>query len=478
MTKFKLFVPALIVLALVAVSLGPIAPVVKAQDDPVLVRIYVGLGTGYLPEQQAAQVALADEWNATHEDIKIEFEFHDNETARDELLTRVAAGDPPAIVGPAGVRSVYETSNLWADVSDLIERDAAELNLDDFDAASLNLYELGDKTIALPFGFYPSFVYVNETIFQEAEVELPPLEHGAWTWADLREKAMAVTQDSSGNFLGEEGFDPSAIEVYGYFPFYTNFRASVILFSPEDAGVQLNDDGSVTATFNQPAIQEAVQFYHDGIFTDTFIPNIDAENAISEGVTNPFVSGRVGMGVSHTWLFTGMLEAINSGAFTDQWNVYPSPTASNGVTTARVHADTFAIMDAFKDREAAWEVLKWLASGEPALTLATTYGAMPARLSLRSDWEETWLEAFPQLNLDVVYSALEYLDAPNHEGYMPNYARAWDALEQYWNNLRSNADMDVLADLDAVNAEVQALFDADLAGEATEFVPTEEKAAE
>ena len=135
-------------------------------------------------------------------------------------------------------------------------------------------------------------------------------------------------------------------------------------------------------------------------------------------------------------------------------------------------------MDAFENKEAAWEVLKWLTSGEPALTLATTYGAMPARLSLRSDWEATWLEAFPQLNLDVVYTALEYLDAPNHEGYMPNYARSWDALEQYWNNLRSNADMDVIAELDAVNAEVQALFDADLAGEATEFVPTEAPAEE
>ncbi|WP_162909636.1 extracellular solute-binding protein [Aggregatilinea lenta] len=469
--RLKALIPVVVMMALVVMSVVPGMPA-KAQSEPVTIKIFVGLGTGYLPEQQAAQVALADEWNAAHDDIKVEFEFHDNDTARDELLTRVAAGDAPAIVGPAGVRSVYETSELWADLTSYIERDSEELGLDDFDAASLGLYELGDKTIALPFGVYPSFMYVNETIFNDAEVELPPTEIGAWSWADLRDKAMAVTQDANGVYLGEEGFDPDNIEVYGYFPFWTNFRASTILFSPTDAGVQLNDDGTVTATFNQEAIQQAVQFYQDAIFVDHFEPNIDAENAISEGVTNPFVSGRVAMGASHTWLFGGMQEAISSGAFTDQWNVYPIPAAPNGITTARVHADTFAIMDSFENKDAAWEVLKWLTSGEPALQLATTYGAMPARLSLRSDWEATWLEAFPQLNLDVVYGALEYLDAPNHEGYMPNYARAWDALEQYWNNLRSQPDFDAIGELDAVNAQVQELFDEALSGEATDYVPT------
>ena len=462
MSRSKKFVPFLRIVALVAMAIAPMIGTAQAQD-PIVVKIFVGLGTGYHPEQQAIQVALADEWNATHDDIKVEFEFHDNDTARDELLTRVASGDAPGIVGPAGVRSIFEISDLWADISEYIERDAEELNLDDMDQSSLELYKLGDRTVALPFGTYPSFVFVNETIFNDAEVELPPMEHGEWTWADLRDKAMMVTQDANGYFLDEPEFDAENIEVYGYYPFWTNFRASTIRFSPEDAAVQLNEDGTVTATFNQPAMQEAVQFYHDGIFVDHFIPNADAEASIGEGVSNPFVSGRIAMGISHTWLFAGMNDAISSGAFTDEWNAYPTPTASNGITTASVHADTFAMMDAYENKDAAWEVLKWLTSGETALELATAYGPMPARLSLRGDWEATWLEAFPALNLDVVYSALEYLDAPNHEGYMPNYARSWDALEVYWNALRSNPDIDVLAELDALNAEVQALFDEDLA---------------
>jgi multiple sugar transport system substrate-binding protein len=456
----KFLVPLCVIATLVAMPLvtNHSAPVAKAQD-PITVTIFVGVGTGYLPEQQAAQVALADAWNAAHEDIKVEFEFHDNDTARDELLTRVAAGDAPAIVGPAGVRTVFEVSDLWADISEFIARDEAELAMDDFDASSFGLYELGDRTIALPLGVYPSFVYVNESIFEAAEVELPPTEYGAWTWADLRDKAMAVTQDANGVYLGEDGFDAENIEVYGYYPFWTNFRASMEVFSPADAGVQINEDGTVTATFNGAQFQEAVKFYHDGIFVDHFIPNADAEGAIGEGVTNPFVSGRVAMGISHTWLFGGMQSAIESGAFTDSWNVYPVPAASNGVTTARIHADTFAIMKDYPNQEEAWQVLKWLAAPEQALALCQVYGCMPARLSVRSDWEATWLNAFPQLNLDVVYGAVEYLDAPNHEGFMPNYARAWDALEVYWNALRADPEMDAVAELENLNVEVQGIFD-------------------
>lgn len=250
---------------------------------------------------------------------------------------------------------MYEVSDLWADLTSYIERDSAELALDDFDAASLNLYELGDKTIALPFGVYPSFMYVNETIFNDAGVELPPTEYGAWTWADLRDRAMAVTQDANGNYLGEEGFDAENIEVYGYYPFWSNFRQAAEAFSPTDAGVQLNDDGTVTAIFNQEAIQQAMQFYHDAIYVDHFQPNADAENSIGEGVSTPFDSGRVAMGLSHTWLFGSLSDAIDF-----DWNVYPSPTAPNGITTARVHADTFAIMDSYPNKDAAWEVLKWL----------------------------------------------------------------------------------------------------------------------
>jgi multiple sugar transport system substrate-binding protein len=462
MSKFlKRGIPLFVVVALLAIALipnGGDAKPVRAQD-PITIRIFVGVGTGSNPEQLDGQIALADEWNAAHEDIKIEFEFHDNETARDELLTQVSGGDAPAIVGPAGVRTVFEVSDLWADVSDFIEADADELNLDDFDASSFGLYQLGERQVALPLGVYPSFIFVNETLFEEAEVELPPTEYGAWTYEDLAEAAIAVTQDANGVYNGEEGFDADNIEVYGYFPFWTNFRASTIGFSPEDAGVQLNDDGTAVATFNQDAIREAVNFFHDAIFVDHFAPNADAEGAIGEGVTNPFTSGRIAMGRSHTWLFWGVRDAMTAGNFTDSWNVYPVPTAPNGTTTAAIHADTFAIMESYENKEAAWEVLKWLTAPEQALRLCQVYGCMPARLSIRSDWEAFWLEAFPFLNLDVVYGAVEYLDAPNHEGYMPNFARAWDALEAYWAEVRSNPDLDVDAGLDAVNAEVQAIFD-------------------
>jgi multiple sugar transport system substrate-binding protein len=451
------------IIAMLGVGLGP-APATAKAREAIEVKIFVGVGTGWRAEQQDAQNALADQWNAEHEDIKVVFEFHDNATARDELLTRVAAGDPPAIVGPAGVRTIFETSNLWADIGDLIDRDAAELGLDDFDQSSFEIYTLGDRRIAIPLGVYPSMMFVNETLFNEAGVELPPLEYAAWTWAEVRDMGMQLTRDANGVYLGEEGFDPENIEVYGYNPFWANFRRSFEVFSPPDAGVAIDGD-TVTANFNQEAMQQACQWYHDGIYVDHFIPDADTDNAIGTGVSNPFASGQFAMGASHTWMLgQGMKDAVDAG-FNQDWNVYPMPTAPNGVTTAPIHADTFAIMADYPNREEAWQVLKWLTSPEVSLVLNQVYGAMPARLSVRSEWEAAMLDLFPELDFDVIYGALDYLDAPNHEGYMPNYARAWDTLDNFWAAIRSDPELDCQSGLDALNAEEQAIFDEKPAGE-------------
>jgi multiple sugar transport system substrate-binding protein len=457
MSKFlKVLFPIVMIVALVSINLGS-TPDTSEAREAVEVRIFVGVGTGYRAEQQDAQNALADQWNAEHEDIKVVFEFHDNTTARDELLTRVAAGDPPAIVGPAGVRSIYETSNLWADIGDLIDRDAADLNLDDFDTASFDIYKLGDKRIAVPLGVYPSMMFVNETLFNEAGVELPPLEYGAWTWDDVRDLGMQLTRDANGVYLGEAGFDPGKIEVFGYDPFWANFRRSFELFSPTDAGVAIDGD-TVMATFNQEAMVQACEWFHQGIYVDQFVPDADTDTAIGTGVSNPFASGRFAMGVSHTWMLgQGMKDGVEAG-FADDWNVYPVPTAPNGITTAPIHADTFAIMAGYSHREEAWQVLKWLTSPEVSLVLNQVYGAMPARLSIRSEWEAAMLDLFPQLDFDVIYSALNYLDAPNHEGYMPNYAKAWDTLERFWGDLRADPGLDCQSALDNLNSEVQIIF--------------------
>lgn len=77
----KRLIPVILLVALAVVVVAPNnaqPETAKAQSEPVLIRIFVGVGTGYHPDQQVGQNALADQWNSTHEDIKVQFEYHDN----------------------------------------------------------------------------------------------------------------------------------------------------------------------------------------------------------------------------------------------------------------------------------------------------------------------------------------------------------------------------------------------------------------
>jgi multiple sugar transport system substrate-binding protein len=70
------------------------------------------------------------------------------------------------------------------------------------------------------------------------------------------------------------------------------------------------------------------------------------------------------------------------------------------------------------------------------------------------------LEArFPNVDLDVVYSAINYLDVPQHESYVPAYNKIEDALENARSQIYSGENTDAKSVLDQANAEVQKILD-------------------
>jgi multiple sugar transport system substrate-binding protein len=449
-------VPLILVLILVLAA----APLASRAQSPVNLRIFVGLGTGTDEKQRNDQDALAKVWNDQHPDIQIKFEYNDYATSREVLLTQVAAGNVPDIVGPVGIGGLNSTGDLWADLSSYIEKDKAELKLDDLEKATLELYQLNGKDIAIPLGVYPSFIFANKDLFEAAGAALPPTDYNngkpmyegrLWDMESVRQLAIKLTQDKNGNFADEASFDPNNIAVYGFADIDIDMRGYAQLFSPGHAGVA--PDGK-TAIFNDPAYVEAMQWRHDAIFKDHFFPDASAQKVLTNAqTTNTFASGKVAMYYAHTWA----LDAIKDVSF--KWVAGVAPVAPNGKLTARINADTFAILDKSPNKDAAWQVLKWLTSSEIASKACVIYGCLPARLSARSAWENEIKSTFPDLDLNVVYGAIPYLDVINSEAPMPNYNQAWDATNQFFSALDSDASLDVKAALDKFNTQEQAIFD-------------------
>ena len=164
---------------------------------------------------------------------------------------------------------------------------------------------------------------------------------------------------------------------------------------------------------------------------------------------NTFGSGNVAMNPNHTW-YTCCFEGVN-------WDVAAIPSY-DGNMTAKLHADTFGILKASKNPEAAFEVYM-LMLGEFAPDLLQVYGAFPGRMSLQDDALATFQENFPDADVQVFVDALSYPDNPNHESGMPNFLKASDTYTAFAATVQSTPDLDLDAEIDTFLTDLQAVFD-------------------
>ena len=191
------------------------------------IRWFIGLGAGAQEAQAQAQQAIADEFNASQDQIKLTLEVV-AQSPFDVLATEIAAGNAPDIVGPMGIRGRASFPGAWLDLTDLLESNNYDLS--DFDPALVDFYRLPDQgQLGLPFAVYPSYISYDKDLFDEAGLAYLPSEFGQpyidadgnekpWNTDTLRELAMILTVDANGNDATSPEFDPDNIVQWGFRP--------------------------------------------------------------------------------------------------------------------------------------------------------------------------------------------------------------------------------------------------------------------
>jgi multiple sugar transport system substrate-binding protein len=421
-----------------------------ASGDAVEIRWFIGLGAGGNPEEIEKETAFVEAFNAKYGDkYKLVMDVVPNETAYDVLKTQIAAGDVPDIVGPVGVRGMASFDGAWLDLAPLIE--ANNVDLSDFNPALVEFYNFeGQGQVGIPFGVSPSALWYNKDLFDEAGLDYPPSEWGApyadgdeWTFDKLRELAMFLTVDGNGNDATMEGFDPDNITQFGYHPMWTDIRGQWTFLG---AGSFADADGNAQI----PDVwRDAANWYYEGFWTDHFIPNDSYVNSDLLAQGNTFGSGAVAMNPNHTW-YTCCFEGVN-------WGVAAMPSF-DGNLTAKLHADTFAILKATKNLDAAFEVYT-LMTTEFAEELTQVYGFLPAKISAQEAAVAKWQESYPNADAQVFVDALNYPDNPNHESGMPNFLKASDTYATFGAKYQSTPGLDIDAELDTLKTELQSVFD-------------------
>jgi multiple sugar transport system substrate-binding protein len=422
---------------------------------------YIGLGTGSQPAQIPQEKAYVEKYNASQDKVQLITIIVDNKYARDNLTAQIAAGNAPDIVGPVGTEGRGFFPGAFLDLQPLVDK--FKYDTSDIDPAFLAFYKDQGALVGLPFAIFPSAVYYNKDLFDQAGLAYPPQKVGDkyklddkeldWTFDTVAMVAKRLTLDSTGKDATEAGFDATKITQYGFDFQWT--KDSPRWFSAYFEPHYPVKDGKLDLSEGQVA---AINWYYTAMWgQQPFLPTQAAmDSDLIKG--NSFNSGKVAMGLTHLWYTCCITPASDAAVTVKNWDVAVVPTY-NGKTTAKMHGDTFHIMKDTKNPDEAFAVYTYLIN-EGSKDLYTIYGGLPARKSQQPDFFKSLDDKFKpnKVNWQVFLDMIPFLEVPGHELALPNVAKAHDAFLQLGSDLRSNPDLKVDERLKKFETDINAIY--------------------
>jgi len=286
-----------------------------------------------------------------------------------KLSTLVAAGTPPDVFshwGASGFGDYYKRgmiANLSPYMSSFTNK-----NIPD---KLMKTYQVNGKQYGIPFASFPTFLYFNKTLFDQAHIPYPTYNWNDpnWTWDNVVGVAKKLTKNY-GNPNAVYGFSMGMgnVDSYGW-----------------DWGVDLYDKNAyktgfpTDANFDNPKYINAIRFFQDLIYKDKVSPTPALLNAVTQ-TGDPFISGKVAMELTGGW---GM------GTYTHgnvKFGIAPVPMGPNGTATPVLYTDPLMMSSKTKSPSAAWKLIQFMTTtGEQKVWTKTT-GYPPADTMAAEDY--------------------------------------------------------------------------------------------
>lgn len=318
---------------------------------------------------------VIEEFEKENPGIRVRLQTIPQREIDQKLQTMIAGGNVPDVWSPnwadSGFGSYY-TMGALKDLTPYLEKDPGVI--DGIDETLLDIYEMEDGTYGLPILSMGSFLYYNRDLFDDAGVETPTTdwEDKSWNWDAMVEAATAITQN-----------DLSPTErIYGILndnsPNKDAWMFGGDLFAKESYETGILVEPTVTSN---PRNYEAVQHRYDLINKHEVMPP-QSEIAALQQLSDPFLSGRVGMVMKGGW---GTRQYASSEL---NWGIAAYPY-TNEEREIPLYVDPWTISEGSKHPDEAWEFLKFLMDPDKAakwmveMTLES-----PAHSGLKELWYE------------------------------------------------------------------------------------------
>ncbi|MGW0765812.1 ABC transporter substrate-binding protein [Streptomyces sp. NPDC002676] len=389
--------------------------------DPIVLTLLSHYASG---ELKAALQGPVDEWNATHDRVKVRtkaVEFTDLLTT---LMVRQAAGQGADILHPY---CLWNGQLVQAGVLRPAPPEHAEEIRRGYGEAAVGAASVGGKVYGYPTEVQTYALYYNRRLLREAGVDGPPR-----TWRELEDTAYRTARrDRYGNTL-VQGFGLSTYDDS------TTVGQTLALLNAA-GGRFVSADGRSTA-IDSPAGRAVFDLEHRLVVRGASAPGVNVYKA--------FASGQVAMVISAGW-WTADLKGLMGKDYGDI-GVAPVPVPEADDRRATLSTGfMLGVNTSGKHPCEAWEFLRWLNSEKVGVKNAGALkGATATRMSSlqvsvgsltgRADDMRTLLSRGGDPNLRPFLDALAYaVPEPNVQGAQQAKSLLRKNIEALWTGQQS-----------------------------------------
>lgn len=258
------------------------------------------------------------------------------------------------------------------------------------DMADTAVYDGG--RYAVPSFQFPLGVYINKTLFEEYNIEIPSYD---WTLDDMYNLAIRLTNPAD-DIFGIQG---------------TNFHEHWPAVNNHDLGWNAYDGEKFRFTSS-----EWIDAYNTGREMRTLGVDADAltdeerEEIFGDAGANPFVEGNVAMNVDYSWFLPTVPEMEEEGA--GEIAFYPYPGGEDGQSTYVV-TDYIGMSSVTEHPEEAYKLMKFMTFGETGMM--NRMDIYEERGMDLADWpvanhEEVWARIEADFDVEGISAVADTLD--------------------------------------------------------------------
>ncbi|MGY2993757.1 ABC transporter substrate-binding protein [Mesorhizobium sp. URHB0026] len=301
-------------------------------------------------------------FNKVHPDIKVTVQDLGNQPTYDKSIAGCAAGG----VGLPDIVTIEngEAENYWSqfpdcfvDLHTLGYTAEDQKKFPDFKRTEL---EVGDKAYAMPWDSGPVAAFYRRDFYEKAGVDPASIK----TWDDFIAAGKKIQAANPGVSMTNADFNGDS----------EFFR----MISNEQGCAYFAEDGQ-SITVNQPKCVDAM----------TKVKEMKDAGIVSSAdwgtkITNN-TAGTVATQVYGGW-YEGTIRTESAGE-NGKWGVYLMPSlTADGPHAANLGGSSLAITSASKNKEAAYEYLKYtLGTNEGQITMLKEFGLVPSLVSALND---------------------------------------------------------------------------------------------